>query len=118
MIVPVLLLLTMTVMTAMFYYHDKVIMEGAARETVVKGALRSDMEEADLKKECQRLLKNKMIWFPKATVSVSKKKTTVSVHISAQHRMMKTETTVEYAVTKPEQWLRGKENLDEYTLQK
>lgn len=118
MIVPILLFLTATVMTTMFYYHDKVIIEGAARETAVKGADRSGMEEAELKKECQRILKNKMIWFPKASVSVSKEKTTVSVHIRAQHRKMKTETTVEYPVTKPEQWLRGKENLNEYTLQK
>lgn len=117
-IVPVLLFLCVTAITTLFYYHDKVVLEGVARETASFGTCRQEKTEQELKQTYEKLVKGKLLWFPKTQVQIRKSASDVEVSVQARHRGMSLKAKATVPLTKPEQKLRRKELIYEHTLQK
>ena len=73
-IMPLFLLLFVLVINTVFFFHDKVILNGAACETAVLGAQRArlkDTEETDLEGFSMERIRGKLIRMTELRVSVS-----------------------------------------------
>ena len=71
-LMPVVLLCWMAVIFALFYYHDKNIIGGAAYETAIVGSeewrWKKEIEDGKMEQYFQKRIENKLIFFD--TVSV------------------------------------------------
>ena len=110
-IFPVLFLVLMVSVYVFFYYHDKVILTGAAYETAVAGSEKMRLiqkpEEEELEKYFLDRVRRKLIFFgePQASVSLSGKE--VVVEAQAYRRRMHLSVRGRMAVTEPEPYLRS-----------
>lgn len=117
MIVPLLLLIFATVITTLFYWHDKNVLEGITYETAVVGAEKLEWTKEDCKAYGMKLIKGKLLYFPGAQLYVSKSEDGVEVKAKANHGGMKLSIQSNMPITEPEKMLRRKELLDEGILQ-
>ncbi len=118
MLLPILLLVVSTVITILFYWHDRNVLKGIAYETAVVGAERTGTGEEELKLYAGRLIKGKLLWFPTAKVTVQKTEEEVTVTAKAQHCGMRAEAKSVMTNICPEKMIRRKEHINEDILQK
>lgn len=109
-LMPMILFLILSCILAVFYYHDKNIISGAAYETAVVGSTKAREREGVTAEELQELfeqrLQGKCILFPgvRAKIGVGEKEIKVEVRASWNRIQM---ATVKYAsVTEPETYIR------------
>ena len=115
-LIPMILLVFVLVVYAVFYYHDKNILIGAAGETVVLGAqLERKPDEGgqtDLAGFYQDRIRGKLILFSGAQADVSISEKDVEIHVSAVKGRMKIRITQSAAVVMPEKKIRQKRILE------
>lgn len=108
-IMPVILLLTVMVIHAVFYYHDKAVLNGAASETAVLGAQmerRQGTMEYDLEEFFRERIEGKLIFMTDTVVSAEKSDREVSVEVSASKGRMKLKIRQKAVIARPEEKIR------------
>lgn len=109
------------VIHTVFYYHDKNILSGAASETAVLWAQleRNPAEEGKKAPEefFQERILGKLIFFPGASVTVNKSDEQVEVIAYAQNRAMSVEVCGKSVIVDPEEKIRKKRIVEEWTKQ-
>ncbi|MGF0033779.1 TadE family protein [Bariatricus sp. SGI.154] len=110
-LMPMILFLTMGCILAVFYYHDKNILSGAAYETVVVGSTKArekdGVEAGELESLLSQRVRNKCILFsyPRVVVTVEDKE--IEIVVSAKRKWMKVSIVKRAAVTEPERYIRN-----------
>lgn len=108
-IMPLLLLLFLFITYTVFYYHDKLILNGAAAETAVLGAQLERKKEAadyDLEEIFEERIKGKLIYMTDVDVSVQRNEDEITVSAAAQKSVMKLNICQKAAIVKPEEKIR------------
>lgn len=114
-LMPIILFLIMGCILAMFYYHDKNILSGAAYETVVVGSTKArekdGVEERELETLFYQRAKGKCIIFaqPQAVVRIGEKE--IEVTAQASRRYMKVSILKRAVVTEPEKYIRNRRRI-------
>ena len=106
-IMPLFLWMFLMIMTAAFYFHDKVILYAAA----VTGAELERREESDeviLAEHFQERIKGKLIFFSGASAEIEESLEKVTVRISAQKGKWRIQGEERATVMRPEILLRHK----------
>lgn len=114
-LMPMILFLIMGCILAVFYYHDKNILSGAAYETAVTGSTKArakdGVREGELEQLFQERIKGKCILFPGAQAAVSVGEDEIEVTAAASRRGMKVSVSKRAAVTEPEKYIRNMRRL-------
>lgn len=114
-LMPVILFLIMGCILAVFYYHDKNILSGAAYETAVVGSTKArekdGVKEGELESLFYQRAGNKCILFPRPLVSVKASEEEIEVTASASRKYMKVSIVKRAAVTDPEKKIRNLRSL-------
>lgn len=110
-IMPLFLGLFVILMHAVFYYHDKAVINGAAAETAVLGAqkVREKEEGYDAEGFFRERIRGKLIYMTNVSVSASTGKEAVTVEVSAQRSFMKLSIRQKAVVPQPEKRIRQME---------
>lgn len=116
-LMPVVLLCWMAVIFALFYYHDKNIIGGAAYETAIVGSeewrWQKEIEDGKMEQYFQKRIENKLIFFDTVSVETAVVKDEFEVTAGAQKRKMRVSVKRSAALTVPEEKIRRKKVLQE-----
>lgn len=116
-LMPVVLLCWMAVIFALFYYHDKNIIGGAAYETAIVGSeewrWKKEIEDGKMEQYFQKRIENKLIFFDTVSVETAVVKDEFEVTAGAQKRKMRVSVKRSAALTVPEEKIRRKKVLQE-----
>lgn len=107
-IIPLFLGLFVLIVHAVFYYHDKTVLNAAASETAVLGtqAARRADTVYDLETFFYERTKGKLIYMTDVSVTVSESEDGVEVSASADRNIMKLEICQRAETVRPEEALR------------
>ena len=107
-IIPLFLGLFVLIMHAVFYYHDKAVLNGAASETAILGvqAERRADTEYDLEGFFRERTSGKLIYMTDVDVSVAETDEDVTVTADAQRSFMKLQISQKALSVKPEENIR------------
>ena len=115
-LMPMILFLIMECILAVFYYHDKNILSGAAYETAVAGSTKArekdGVKEGELETLFYQRARNKCVLFATPQVTVRVKEDEIEVRASASRKYMKVSIVKKAAVTKPEEYIRDLRRLN------
>lgn len=116
-LMPVVLLCWMAVIFALFYYHDKNIIGGAAYETAIVGSeewrWQKEIEDGKMEQYFQKRIENKLIFFDTVSVETAVVKDEFEVTAGAKKRKMRVSVKRSAALTVPEEKIRRKKVLQE-----
>ncbi len=114
-LMPIILFLIMGCILSVFYYHDKIILSGAAYETAVVGSTKAREKEGVKEGELETLFnqrtKNKCVMFARLQVSVKVEKDEIEVIAGASRKYMSISVIKRAAVTEPEKKIRDLRRL-------
>lgn len=107
-IIPMILFLFVMIIHAVFYYHDKAVLNGAAGETAVMGAqtARRKGTEYDLEEFFHNRTEGKLIYMTDPDVSVEEDEESVTVKASAARSFMRLSIYQRALIVKPEEKIR------------
>lgn len=109
-IVPMILLVIMACIFAVFYYHDKNVLLGAAYEASVVGSSKSREVNGVDSDEIQSLvyerLQGKCIFLNHSQVEVGLSEEEIKVEVSASARRMEMSGSEKASITDPEKYIR------------
>lgn len=107
-IMPIFLGMFLLIMNAVFYYHDKAVINGAAGETAILGvqAERRKNIQYDPEKFFMERIKGKLICMTDTDVDILKENDGITVTASAQKAFMKIEVSQKALIVKPEEKIR------------
>lgn len=107
-IIPLFLGLFVLIMHAVFYYHDKAVLNGAASETAILGvqAERRADTEYDLEEFFRERTSGKLIYMTDVDISVSETDEEITVNAAAQRSFMKMKISQKALIVKPEENIR------------
>ncbi len=109
-LMPIILLLIMSSIFGVFYYHDKNIISGAAYETVAvsstKAREKGGVDESEVEAVFRERLGNKCILFGRIAVSAAVRRNEVEITGTASKRGMKMSVTKRMKITEPERKIR------------
>lgn len=107
-IIPMILFLFVMIIHAVFYYHDKAVLNGAAGETAVLGAqtARRKGTEYDLEEFFHNRTEGKLIYMTDPDVSVEEDEESVTVKASAARSFMRLSIYQRTLIVKPEEKIR------------
>ncbi len=116
-LMPIILLLIMSSIYAVFYFHDKNIIAGAAYETVVVGSTKAREKEGVSEEELNLLFRErvdgKCILLTDVSGHVNVTKDDISVTASASFARMSVSLKKRASITEPERNLRDRKKLKE-----
>lgn len=110
-IMPMFLLLFVLVINTVFYFHDKIILNGAACETAVLGsqiARLKEKEKIDLEGFFMERIKGKLVWMTDVSISVSGGDKEVTVEVRAKRGGMSMSVCQKAVTARPEEMIRWK----------
>lgn len=107
-IIPLFLGLFVLIVHAVFYYHDKAVLNAAAAETAVLGAqtVRREGTEYDLEGFFRERSDGKLIWMTGTSVSVSETDREITVEASVHRSIMSLSVCQKARIACPEEKLR------------
>jgi len=116
-LMPVVLLCWMAVIFALFYYHDKNVITGAAYESAVVGtelwAEETEYRSAKIEEYFRKRLNGKLLFYKNVEIYVLVNRTEVGVEVSAIKHRMTLHVEEQVAITQPEKVVRDKLILKE-----
>lgn len=92
---------------ALFYYHDKNIVIGAAYEIVTVGCDHSEFTKEELEVQLQERLDRKLLLFSKIYVEIQMEKSKLMMQCRAIQRGMTLNAQVSMCRTEPENYIRN-----------
>ncbi len=114
-LMPMVLFLIMGCILAVFYYHDKNILSGAAYETAVAGSTKAREKGGVTKEELEQLLQDrvrgKCILFSRVQAAATVGKDEIEVTAAASGKGMKVSVSKRAVVTDPEKYIRNMRRL-------
>lgn len=114
-LMPIILFLIMGCILAVFYYHDKNILSGAAYETAVTGSTKAreknGVKEGELEQLFQERVGRKCILFSGAHARIVIREEEIEVTATTSRRGMKVSVSKRAAVTDPEKYIRNLRRL-------
>lgn len=107
-IIPLFLGLFVLIVHAVFYYHDKAVLNAAASETAVLGAqaVRREGAEYDLEGFFRERTDGRLIWMTGLSVDVSETDREIRVEASARRSIMELSVCQKARIVRPEEKLR------------
>ena len=107
-IIPLFLGLFVLIVHAVFYYHDKAVLNAAAAETAVLGGqtVRREGTEYDLEGFFRERSDGKLIWMTGTSVSVSETDREITVEASVHRSIMSLSVCQKARIACPEEKLR------------
>lgn len=109
-IVPMVLLLIMVCIFAVFYYHDKNVLLGAAYEASVVGSSKSrevnGVDSDEIQSLAYERIRGKCIFLNHSQVEVGLSEEEIQVDISASARRMEMSGGEKASITDPEKYIR------------
>lgn len=107
-IIPLFLGLFVLLVHAVFYYHDKAVLTGAAQETAILGAqaARRPETEYDLEAFFRERIEGKLIYMTEPELSVEESRDRVQAAASAGKGIMKLAVCQKAEIVRPEEDLR------------
>ncbi len=107
-IIPLFLGLFVLIVHAVFYYHDKAVLNGAASETAILGtqAARREDTDYDLETFFNDRTRGKLIYMTDVSVTVEEGRDEVEVSAFAEKNIMKLEICQRAEIVRPEDTLR------------
>lgn len=116
-LMPLILLMLMSSILAVFYFHDKNILAGAAYETAVVGSTkmreREKTDAEELAVLCKERIAGKCILFGASDIQVAVGEKEIIVEVSAQKGKFKVSVIKKAAVTAPEKFIRNMRRVKE-----
>lgn len=115
-LMPIILMIFMSCMFAIFYFHDKAVISGAAYETAVVGSTKMREKKKVTESELQALLTQrigrKCIFYGGVNEKVSIEKEAIIVKVSAKKRRFGLSVEKRAAITEPEKEIRKKRRVE------
>lgn len=115
LLMPLILLLVMGCILAVFYYHDKNIISGAAYETVVVGSTKAREKNGVKNGEVQALFRErvsgKCILFPEPSSKVDITEDEVTITVNSGKGRMKLAIVKRARITEPEKYIRDRKRI-------
>lgn len=108
-IIPLILFLFLASLYAIFYYHDKAILNGAAAETAAVGAQAARTnggEETDLEELFYERTDGKLIYMTSLQVETTQTDTEVTVSVQAENGAMSLSVCQKAVIVEPEEEIR------------
>lgn len=108
-IMPVFLFLFLIIVHTTFYFHDKVILTGAAGETAVVGAQlerRKGTEEYDLEEMFRERINGKLVYMKVQNIEIEKTDERITVEAGASRSFMNFTVCQSAFIAKPEEKIR------------
>ena len=108
-IMPLFLLLFLFITYTIFYYHDKLVLNGAAAETAVLGAQlerRKETGDYDLEEIFKERIKGKLIYMTDVDITVQRDEDEITVSAAARKSVMKLDICQKAAIAEPEEKIR------------
>lgn len=115
-IVPVIFLVFMLLIYAVFYFHDKVILNGAAAEVIAAGAQYEreyGKEDIDLQKFYRERTEHKLIFLRLGTVDISKSDKLIEIFVKAGNGPVSASVETRGEIPYPEKEVRKKRKIQE-----
>ena len=122
-LMPVVLFCWMLVIFALFYYHDKSVIAGAAYESAVVGselwAEETEYRSAKIEDYFRERIQGKLLFYKNIEVSILVDRTEIKVGAIASKYLMRLKVEERAAVTEPEKVIRDmmiiKETVEDAT---
>ena len=118
-LMPMILFLIMACIFAIFFYHDKNILTGAAYEASVVGSTMSreieGIDEEKIRALARERIQGKCIFLHSPNIDVNVEDEEVQVTITASAKHMRSSVTESAAVTKPEKYIRDLRKIQNAT---
>ena len=108
-IMPVFLFLFLFIVHTTFYFHDKVILTGAAGETAAVGAQmerKKDTEEYDMEKMLRQRINGKLIYMKVQNIEIEKADERITVEVRVSRSFMNFTVRQSALIVKPEEKIR------------
>lgn len=109
-LMPVVLLAFMLIIFSLFYYHDKVILVGAAYESAVVGSesysFSGEVKTEQISNYFQNRIRRKMLFFSTASVEVKVEKDEIMIQAETRKRGMRIQVVQKAALLCPEKEIR------------
>ena len=116
-LMPMIMFLIMGCILAVFYYHDKNVLSGAAYETAVAGSTRmrerDGIDEGELEALYADRTEGKCILFAGSSAQVSVGEKEIVVEATAQKGRFMLSVLKKAAVTDPEKYIRDRRRMKE-----
>lgn len=116
-LMPMIMFLIMGCILAVFYYHDKNVLSGAAYETAVAGSTRmrerDGINEGELEALYAERTEGKCILFAGSSAQVSVGEKEIVVEATAQKGRFVLSVLKKAAVTDPEKYIRDRRRMKE-----
>ncbi len=116
-LMPMIMFLIMGCILAVFYYHDKNVLSGAAYETAVAGSTRmrerDGIDEGELEALYAERTEGKCILFAGSSAQVSVGEKEIVVEATAQKGRFMLSVLKKAAVTDPEKYIRDRRRMKE-----
>lgn len=116
-LMPMIMFLVMGCILAVFYYHDKNVLSGAAYETAVAGSTRmrerDGIDEGELEALYAERTEGKCILFAGSSAQVSVGEKEIVVEATAQKGRFMLSVLKKAAVTDPEKYIRDRRRMKE-----
>ena len=116
-VMPVILMILLSSVLAVFYYHDKNIINGAAYEAAVvatgKAALDMEIDSDEIIALCRECLRGKCILFSGTDVDAEINGEEVIVTVRARRKKFRLNIEQRAPVTRPEKQIRRIQNAKE-----
>ena len=121
LLMPFVLFLILECILAIFYYHDKNILSGAAYETTVVGSNlareKDKLNESRMEELCRQRINGKCILMTNFQVNAEVGEDVVEVSVRARHKRLKVHVTKRASLTEPEQHIRKIRKIKEVVRQ-
>lgn len=107
-IMPLFFGMFLLIIQAVFYYHDKTVLAGAACETAVLGAQseRNAAEEYDLEEFFRERVNGKLIFMDDAEVSVIEENDVIHVYAKSKKHIFRLSVSQKAVIVYPEKKIR------------
>lgn len=107
-IMPLFFGIVVLILHTVFYYHDRVVLIGAAAETAVVGTQEERRKDSGFEAEkfFADRTKNKLIWMTEPEISVDTGKDRITVTVSATKSFMKLSVSQTARIVTPEKKIR------------
>lgn len=112
MIVPMLLAIFALLLTMLFYYHDKNVVEAIAHETVVMGCGEEGIDDFKLRQYFQKRIQGKLLVFSDVNVEAQVREDEIVMTCRARKRGMSLKTQMTMKRTVPVDFIRKRRWLD------
>lgn len=104
-IVPIIFMLFSTILTMLFYYHDKNVMAALTHETLVMGCNKEEITEEEVEGYLRQRIQNKMLLFGTVHPEAKFQRERLTISCSARKNRMSINIKQSMKKTNPEQYI-------------